>query len=81
MALVPVFAMLATAMGIWLTLAKPEPRAARLGGAILVACAVLTATAYLWPLAAVRDVVADPELSVLSLVIRFMRRRSLTPPS
>lgn len=72
LAIVPVFALLAIAMGIWLALARPEPRAARMGGAILVSCAVLTAIAYLWPLGGLRDVVGDPDLSVISLVMTLI---------
>ena len=72
LAMVPVFAVLAMVMGIWLTLARPEPRAARAGGAILVACAALTVIAYLWPLGGLRDVVGDPDLSVISLVMTFI---------
>lgn len=38
----------------------------------MVACAALTTIAYIWPLGGLRDVVGDPDLSVISLLMTFI---------
>jgi len=53
--IVPVAALISLAVGLWLVAGRPDGRAQRVGAAVLIACAVAIAVAYLLPFGRVQD--------------------------
>lgn len=52
---VPVAAVVAALVGLWLIVGKPAGRSQRIGAAVLIGCAAIIAVAYLLPFSRVQD--------------------------
>ncbi|HEY9415524.1 MAG TPA: hypothetical protein VIQ30_12245 [Pseudonocardia sp.] len=65
--IVPIAALVAVGVGLWLVVGKPAGRAQRIAAVALFACAAVTTLAYLWPFARLQQELSGSGVSSLGI--------------